>query len=270
MKRTILAAVSTAFLAAAAPALAADQTAAADPMAQYKTDAGTYSGYVVADPTTREMQDDEFMNPGMLWVDNAKPLWTTADGSAGKSCADCHGDVESMKGVATRYPTTDKETGKFMNVELRINDCRERRMGAKPWKYESDELLGMTALVKMQSQGMPVNVDISGPNEAWYKKGDEFYHTPRGQMDVACVDCHVQNEGMMMRAEKLSQGQSNGFPTYRLKWQKLGSLHRRFRGCNNNIRAERLPYGSDEYLALELYVAWRGNGLPIEAPSVRK
>ncbi len=73
-----------------------------------------------------------------------------------------------------------------------------------------------------------------------------------------------------MRAELLSQGQANGFLTYRLKWQKLGSLHRRFRGCNNNIRAEKLANGSPEYMALELYVTWRGNGSPIEAPSVRK
>jgi len=229
-----------------------------------------YSGYVVADPTTREMQDDDFMNPGMLLVDRAEPLWSAPDGAAAKSCADCHGDVASMAGVATRYPTTDPETGRFMNVELRINDCRERRMEAEPWKYESDELLGMTALVKMQSRGMPMDVNIEGPNAEWFERGKEFYHTGRGQMDLACEDCHIKNEGLMMRAERMSQGQVNGFPTYRLKWQAMGSLHRRFRGCNNNIRADKLPYGSDEYLALELYTAWRSTGLPVESPSVRK
>ena len=63
--------------------------------------------------------------------------------------------------------------------------------------------------------------------------------------------------------------QSNGFPTYRLKWQKPGSIHRRFRGCNKQVRATPYGYGSDEYVNLELFVAWRGNGLPVETPAVR-
>lgn len=240
-----------------------------DPMAAYKS-GDKFSGYVMADPTTREMQDDDFSNPGFLWVEKAESVWSVAEGTAGKSCADCHGDVSSLKGAATKYPTTDAETGKFMNVELRINDCRERRMGATPWKYESAILIGMTSLVKLQSRGEPVNVSIDGPNAPWFEKGEDFYYTSRGQLDLACNDCHETLQGQYMRAEKLSQGQSNGFPTYRLKWQGLGSLHRRFRGCNENIRADKLAYGSDEYLALELYVAWRGNGLNIESPSVRK
>jgi sulfur-oxidizing protein SoxA len=83
------------------------------------------------------------------------------------------------------------------------------------------------------------------------------------------MHCHQLYAGKKLRANTLSQGQSNGFPTYRLKWQKLGSLHRRFRGCNKQVRAQPLKYGADEYVNLELYLAWRGRGLPIESPSVR-
>ncbi|KJS34479.1 MAG: cytochrome C [Rhodospirillaceae bacterium BRH_c57] len=251
----------------AVPAFASD--AKDDPLAAYRS-GEMYSGYVTGDPSSREIQDDDMMNPSFLWVDKAAELWTTADGTAGKSCADCHGDVESLKGAATKYPTTDAATGKFMNVELKINDCRERQMGAAPFKFESDELLGMTTLVKLQSRGMPMNIDITGPNEKWFKKGEEFYFTSRGQLDLACADCHITNEGMYMRAEKLSQGQPNGFPTYRMKWQKLGSLHRRMRGCNDNIRAEKLKGLGEDYLAVETYISWRASGLPVETPSVRK
>jgi sulfur-oxidizing protein SoxA len=57
---------------------------------------------------------------------------------------------------------------------------------------------------------------------------------------------------------------------YRLKWQSVGSIHRRLKGCIEDTRAE--PYGidSDELRAIELYVSWRGEGLDIEAPSVRQ
>jgi sulfur-oxidizing protein SoxA len=67
----------------------------------------------------------------------------------------------------------------------------------------------------------------------------------------------------------LTQGMANGFPTYRLKWQKVGSIHRRFRGCNKNIRSTPYAYGSDEYVNLEVYLSHKGNGLPLETPAVR-
>lgn len=227
-----------------------------------------YTGYVVNDPTTREMEDDDFQNPSFLWVDQAQTQWNKVDGEAGKSCASCHGDVEKLKGASASYPKVDG--GKLITVEHRINECRTQRMKAKAWKWESDEMLGMSALVRMQSRGMPVNVKVDGEAAPYYAQGKAFYEQRRGQLDLACTHCHVLNNGNMVRSELLSQGMPNGFPTYRLKWQKLGSLHRRFRGCNKNIRAEPYKQGSPEYTALELFVMSRANGLPVESPSVRK
>lgn len=227
------------------------------------------SGYTYAQPETQAMQDDDFANPAFLIVDRASEQWETPEGDAGKACADCHGDVESMKGVGTRYPVYHEDWGKMMNLEQRINLCRTENMKAKAWKYESDELLGMTALVKLQSRGMPMNVSIDGPAAPFYEKGKEFYYTRRGQLDMACKNCHEDHAGEQLRANILSQGQPNGFPTYRLKWQKVGSLHRRLRGCNSQVRAARYDYGSDEYVNVELFISHRANGLPVETPAVR-
>ena len=227
------------------------------------------SGYTFAQPETRAIQEDDFENPAFLLVDAAAELWETAEGEAGKSCADCHEDVESMKGVGTRYPIYFEPWGKLMNVEQRINQCRVDNMKAEPWKYESDALLGMTMLVKLQSRGMPMEVSIDGPAAPFYEKGKAFYEERRGQLDMACAHCHVDNAGTMLRANLLTQGQPNGFPTYRLKWQKAGSLHRRLRGCNKQVRAKPFKAGSDEYVNLELYISHRANGLPVETPAVR-
>ena len=49
-----------------------------------------------------------------------------------------------------------EELGKLINVEQRINQCRTERTGAKPWKWESDELLSMTAFVRHQSVDLPM------------------------------------------------------------------------------------------------------------------
>lgn len=229
------------------------------------------SGYLFTTRATQSIQDDDMANGSFLWVDTGEELWSKKEGDAGKACADCHQESDkTMKGVGATYPKFDKKLGKVINLEQRINNCRKANMKAKPWKYESDQLLGMTAYVKLQSRGMPVNVSIDGPARKVYEKGKKFYSERRGMMDMACSNCHVENAGKMIRADLLSQGQSNGFPTYRLKWQKIGSLHRRFRGCNKQVRAKPYGYGSPEYVSLELYLAYRGNGLKIEAPSVRR
>ena len=229
------------------------------------------SGYWFRTPKTRALQDDDFENPAFLWVEQAEAEWTSVDGKAGKSCSSCHDTVEkSMKGVSARYPVYSAKTKKMMAVTHQVNYCRENYMKAKTWKWESDKMLGMTSLIGLQSRGMSVKVAVDGPAKKFFEAGEKFYHERRGQFDLACVHCHQGNFGQYIRADLLSQGHSNGFPTYRLKWQKLGSLHRRFRGCNNNIRA--IPYkrGSPEYTNLELYLAWRGMGLKVEAPSVRQ
>ncbi len=229
------------------------------------------SGYHYSTPATQSIQDDDFNNPSFLWVDQGEQLWSKVDGKAGKSCATCHdAAAKSMKGVGATYPKIDAKSGKLINIEQRINSCRKNNMQAKPWKWESNQLLGMTAFVKLQSRGMPVNVSIDGAAKPYYEKGKNFYNQRRGMLDMSCSGCHVENAGKMVRADLLSNGFSNGFPTYRLKWQKLGSLHRRFRGCNKNIRAQPYKAGSDEYTALELFVTHRSNGLKVESPSVRR
>lgn len=242
-----------------------------DPAMQQYVVGDKRSGYTFAEPETRAMQDDDFQNPGFLWVERGQALWSKAEGEAGKSCESCHGKAEAgMKGVGATYPKFDAKAGKVVNLEQRINLCRTQNMKADAWKYESDPLLSMTTFVRYQSRGMPVNVSVDGPAAPFFEKGKAFYYERRGVNDMACKHCHEDNPGNHIRTELLSQGMANGFPTYRLKWQKLGSLQRRLAGCNEEIRADPYPLGSDEYTNLELFLAWRANGLPVETPSVRK
>jgi sulfur-oxidizing protein SoxA len=229
------------------------------------------SGYVYAEPQTRAMQDDDFSNPGFLWVDKGKALFATVEGTAGKSCASCHGaDGAGLKGAAATYPKYVPALGRVVDIEQRIDDERISKMGAPALVWESDGLLALTAFVKLQSRGVRVNVATGGGAHATWLAGKTFYETRRGQLDMSCAQCHEQNNDRKLRTETLSQGQTNDFPVYRLSWQTLGSVQRRFRECNEQIRAEPLAYGSAEYVALELYVASRGQGLALEAPGVRK
>ena len=228
------------------------------------------SGWEYRTRETQALELDDFQNPAFLAVEQGEELWSAVDGSEGKSCESCHGDAaESMKGVRANMPRWNEAANKPWTLEEHINSCRKDRMGAEPWKWESSEMLGMTAYVGLQSRGMPMTVQIDGPMASWIEKGKELYYTRVGQLDMACANCHVDNYGKYIRADLLSQGNINGFPTYRLKWQGVGSLHRRFKGCMDQVRAKPYKRGSDEFVALEAYLASRGAGLSVETPAVR-
>ena len=228
------------------------------------------SGWRFRSDETQVLQMDDFDNPGMIFVDQAIESWNTVDGSEGKSCASCHNDVEtSMKGVRATYPKWNEGAEEVRTLAMQINDCRTNQMGADAWKYDKTDIISMEALISVQSRGMPVNVAIDGPAQSMWEQGKEMYYTRYGQLELSCANCHEDNFGSMIRADHLSQGQINGFPVYRLKNTKLNGSHSRFKGCIRDTRAETFSPGSAEFIALELYVASRGNGLSVEAPSVR-
>ncbi|TSA42197.1 MAG: sulfur oxidation c-type cytochrome SoxA [Betaproteobacteria bacterium] len=229
------------------------------------------SGIEFVSADIRALQADDFANPGMLWVVRGEKLWQDPAGSGGKSCASCHGDAKAgMRGAATRYPLLDPGTARLINLEGRIMQCRERRQQAAPLNYESDDLLALTAFVAMQSRGMPVNVSIDWQNRGHFEAGRAMFYRRLGQMNLSCAQCHQDNWGKKLGPETISQGHGNAYPVYRLEWQTAGSLHRKFRTCLSGVRAGMLPYGAPEYLDLELYLAWRASGLPVETPGVRR
>jgi sulfur-oxidizing protein SoxA len=227
------------------------------------------SGWHFREDDTQAMQADTFDNPGMIAVDQAMDAWNTVEGSAEKSCATCHEGPESMTGVRAVYPKWNEEAGSVRTLAMQINDCRTNQMGADAYKYDSGPMAAMEALISVQSRGMPVNVAIDGPVAEVWEQGKELYYTRTGQLELSCANCHEDNYGNYIRADHLSQGQINGFPTYRLKNAKLNTVHGRFKGCVRDTRAETYSPGSAEFIALELYVASRGNGLSVEGPSVR-
>ena len=224
--------------------------------------AGQHSGYEDASPAVRAMQDDDTANPGMLWVQQGEALW-------GQGCASCHGVVGGMRGVAARYPAFDARLGRPITLAGRVNQCRTERMGAAAWGLESDEMLGVTALVGLQSRGMPVALDGEGVGRPSLERGRALFSTRMGQLNLSCAQCHDGLAGSRLGGSRIPQGQSNGYPEYRLEWQSMGSLDRRLKNCMTGVRAEPFAPDSEEMAALQYFLAWRGNGLKVETPGVR-
>jgi sulfur-oxidizing protein SoxA len=117
---------------------------------------------------------------------------------------------------------------------------------------------------------MPVKLDLSqGDMQSWWDKGKELYYTRTGQLNLSCASCHEDTMGKMIRADHLSQGQVNGFPTYRLK-QVVWCRSTTASAAASATRAPSPKAFSDELMALETYVTWRGTGLSVETPAVRQ
>ena len=282
IKRTVALGALGSLLLAAAPALAGPvddtlvvndeiemttRTAAPEHLSDVMDE--VISGWHFRGDETRLMQADDFDNPGMIFVEQARDAWNEVEGTEAKSCASCHNEPESLAGVRAVYPKWNEEAGEVRTLEMQVNDCRVNQMGAEELKYTSVPMQSMVSLISSVSRGMPVNVAIDGPAQETWEKGKEIYYTRFGQLELACANCHEDNYGNMIRADHLSQGQINGFPVYRLKNTKLNAAHDRFKGCIRDTRAETFAPGSPEFVALELYVASRGNGLSVEGPSVR-
>ena len=237
--------------------------------AQDAQDAPAVSGYDFLLPETRALQDDDFANPGMLWVELGERLWSEP-AAEGPSCQSCHGAPETLRGAGTRYPQWSQRQGRLVSLEQQINQCRQERQHAAPLDYGSQDLVALTTLVMHQSRGLPMQVATDGPVAPAYQRGKRYFETRRGQLNLACTSCHVDQVGSRLRGEPVSQGQVNGFPIYRQLWQDMGSVGRMIAWCNDAVRAEPLEEGSRMAVELELYLRARGEGLPVETPAVRR
>lgn len=219
---------------------------------------------------TQAMQRDDTANPGMLFVGDGEAAWNRKQGTAGLACADCHGNARiSMHGVAAGYPAFEPGLGRPINIEQRINLCRETRQSAVPLAWESPELLALTAFVAHQSRGLPVSPPDDERLAPFRARGQALFRRRLGQLNFSCAQCHSENWGKRLGSAPIPQAHPTGYPIYRLEWQALGSLQRRLRNCLIGMRAEPYPYGAPEYVDLELFLNWRARGMPGETPGVR-
>jgi len=229
-----------------------------------------FSGYTLLKQETREMQDDDFMNLGMETVTKGAKLFSTK-GKNEKSCATCHGEGGKKldpKRIA-QYPVLDAKTQRPITLQQRIINEWTEQLGNAPLKYESGDALALETFVRNLARGQVVNVQTDGAMAPFIEQGKKLFEARSGHLNMACNLCHDHHPGQKLRAQTLSQGQTNGFPTYRLANSKVIGTQTRINQCFKSVRAEKQPVGSEAFALLELYMNAHGNGLKIETPAVR-
>ncbi len=228
------------------------------------------NGAYAIDPVGRENWEaiEEFP-PYEPFIDAGREIWEKPFAN-GKTFKDCFPDGPAIEG---KYPHWDKDKGMVMTLPLALNQCLEAN-GEKPMKYKKGPINDILSYIAFESRGQITNVEIPNDPAALkaYEAGKKFYYTRRGQLNFSCASCHMQNAGMILRTEVLSPaiGHTTHFPVYRSKWGTVGTLHRRFTGCNKQVRAKPFKAQGDEYRNLEYFLTYMSNGLPLNGPGARK
>lgn len=229
------------------------------------------NGVYSIDASSRaQWESIEEFPPYEINIENGEELFNTPFKN-GKDYADCF--PNKGEGIKDRYPYFDAKSGTVKTLEQEINECREKN-GEKPLKYGKGDIADISAYMAYTTRGKTIDVKIPDDPRAkeLYERGKHHYYAKRGQLNLACADCHVYYSGNKLRADLLSPalGQISHFPVYRSKWGGIGTLHRRYNGCNKQVRAKPFKNQSDEYRALEYFHTYMSNGLEFNGPGVRK
>ena len=224
--------------------------------------------YVYNKDARSQWEEIEEFPPYELAIDKGEELWNKTFKN-GKSFADCFGaDTSKVRG---KYPYHDEAKDTIVTLEGDINKCLTDN-GEKPFKWKKGNIAAVSAYVAFQGRGNKITTDATTPKAlAWYEKGKRFFYAKRGQLNLACADCHVGGASKRLRGNVLSSalGHPSHFPVFRSKWGNLGTLHRRYGGCNKQVRAKPFKAQSDEYKALEYFEAIMSNGMELNGPGAR-
>ncbi|MHB1949974.1 MAG: sulfur oxidation c-type cytochrome SoxA [Acidiferrobacteraceae bacterium] len=227
--------------------------------------------YALPDAKAQRAQWKQIMQfpPYDFELDKGKRLWNTPFKN-GKTYASCF--KNGGRDIAQHYPYWDPRTKEVRTLVLDINACRVRN-GAKPYKnLLTGAMADLDAYMKYMARGKKISIDVSSPGAIKaYDAGRHFFWARRGQLNFSCATCHVDNAGKHLRGNIIGPalGHGVGFPAYRSAWGTLGTLDKRYIGCNKKVRAQPLKPESVQYRDLEFYETYMDTGLPLSAPSQR-
>ncbi len=238
-----------------------------------------------ADARAAWQEFESFAPPYEDGVELGKKLFNTPFAN-GKTYASCfkNGGI----GIRQNYPYFDSQSGKVVTLEAAINECRVRN-GEKPLKWKKGKMAAISAYMAYTSRGKKIDVRVpDDPRaQAVYERGKRFFYAKRGQLNFSCADCHIYAAGEYVRSNLLSTviGQVTHFPVWRKKWALksaaksktgelsptagFGTLHRRYGGCNKQVRAKPYKAQGEGYTSLEYFHQFLSNGQEVNAPSIR-
>lgn len=185
---------------------------------------------------------------------------------------------EDLAGYIAGFPRYVEKLDMVAGLD-QVLQAMQAEAGKTPYKLKSGEMFAMSAYVKSLANGQKVAIDVEADEhiKAAYKLGDEVYHEERGKRGLGCISCHSKATiGLALRTQILPNlgdpkfNAGGTWPAYRMTKSSLRTLQRRFQGCMNNALMAKLPIGSKEMVALEVYVTSLTKGNEISIPGLKR
>lgn len=216
-------------------------------------------------------------NPGDLYIAKGEDIFKQVVGKPS--------DLAAFLGVAPKELGKELATyPKFLdkaNMVVALDQMLQLYMstkGLKPYKLSSNEMVMLSSYVKSLANDEKVAINLNDPRvAAYYKEGETLYNQRRGTRGLSCNSCHSQGVlGMRLRMQILpnlgAPDVKSGatWPAYRMTKSELTTMQKRFQGCMENASQAKLPLGSKEMVALEVYVHTLANGQTIAIPGLKR
>lgn len=211
------------------------------------------------------------------------------DGAEGEQL---FGDLIGLEGYAKMLGVKEKDLPAYLSGFPRYVDAAGKvvtisqtiQMAAafadKPVpKLESKEMLKMTLYVKALSNGFNTSIDVKADKHMaeMMKLGQEVFEQRRGGRGLSCNSCHSADiVGQRLRMQGLPDlgaavtAAAGTWPAYRMTKSETTALDKRFQQCMDNALLAKIPLGSREMVALEVYVTNKTKGNAIQVPGVKR
>jgi sulfur-oxidizing protein SoxA len=224
-------------------------------------------------------------NPAELWEMQGEELWKKKAGPKNASLEKCDLGLGPgvLKGAYVQLPRYFADAGKVQDLEMRIVHCMQTLQGGdlKVANYNKDDhkkVIALATYVVTQSKGMPLATPQSHPEEKrMFEVGKRAFFYRAGPMDYSCATCH-NADGQRIRLQGLPNLTKNepagkaatSWPAYRVSNSQLWPMQQRINDCYRLQRFPHPKFGSDVTVALSVYMAVNGKGIPSQAPTIKR
>jgi len=185
---------------------------------------------------------------------------------------------EDLPGYIAGFPRYVDSAKRVVTLSQTLQMALADR-GQKVLKLESKEMLKMTAYVKSLANEQKTAIDVKANKamQEMVKLGQEVFEERRGGRGLSCNSCHSPDiVGQRLRMQALPDlgakeaAAAGTWPAYRMTKSETTLLDKRFQQCMDNALLAKIPLGSKEMVALEVYVTNKTKGNPIQIPGLKR
>lgn len=176
------------------------------------------------------------------------------------------------------FPRYVDAAGKVVTISQTIQMAAASAGKPVP-KLNSNEMLKMTLYMKALANGHKTSIDVKANKQMkeMYALGQQVFEDRRGGRGLSCYSCHSPDiVGQRLRMQNLPDlgasvtAAAGTWPAYRMTKSETTALDKRFQQCMDNALLAKIPLGSREMVALEVYVTEKTKGNPIQVPGVKR